>query len=56
MVKSLDTEAELTATGMPEKKGVLLVEVPADSELATYGFKSGDVVLFIDKAFTAGLT
>ncbi|MCH6258703.1 PDZ domain-containing protein [Puniceicoccaceae bacterium K14] len=55
MVKSLDTEAELTATGMLEKRGVFLVEVPANSELAKYGFKGGDVVLFIDGVSTPGI-
>lgn len=54
-VKALDTEEELTATGMHEKIGILLVEVPAGSELAKYGFKSDDVVLLIDRRSTPGL-
>ncbi|MDF7806314.1 right-handed parallel beta-helix repeat-containing protein [Pontiellaceae bacterium B12219] len=55
MVKSLDSEAELTATGMHERIGVFLINVPPDSELAAYGFKSDDVVLFVDGTSTPGL-
>ncbi|WPJ96300.1 hypothetical protein SH580_01110 [Coraliomargarita algicola] len=55
MVKALDTEAELTATGMHETIGVLLVEVPNESALAKYGFRSDDVVLLINRTATPGL-
>ncbi|CAA6690004.1 MULTISPECIES: right-handed parallel beta-helix repeat-containing protein [unclassified Lentimonas] len=46
--KALDTEAELTATGMDSLRGVLLVNVPASSPMGRYGFESDDVVLEID--------
>ncbi len=55
MVKPLNTEAELTATGMHEKIGAYLIEVPAGSALGQYGFKTDDVVLQIDQQFTPGL-
>jgi hypothetical protein len=42
--KTLETEAELTATGMFDTYGVLLVSVPKDSKLAKMGFKVDDVV------------
>ncbi|MCM2372843.1 right-handed parallel beta-helix repeat-containing protein [Aporhodopirellula aestuarii] len=46
--KSLDTQAELTATGMDSLRGVLLVDVETSSLMAQYGFESDDVVLEID--------
>ncbi|WP_179348353.1 PDZ domain-containing protein [Winogradskyella pacifica] len=42
--KTLETEAELTATGMFDTYGVLLVSVPKDSKLAKMGFKVDDVI------------
>ncbi len=44
-IKNLTNDAEVTATGVHEKRGTYLVDVPAGSKLAAYGFKSGDVVL-----------
>ncbi len=46
--KALDTQAELTATGMDSLRGVLLVNVPKFSAMAKYGFESDDVVLEIN--------
>ena len=46
--KALDTQAELTATGMDSLRGVLLVNVPASSPMSRYGFESDDVVLKLD--------
>ena len=43
--KTLNTEAELSATGMFQKYGVLLVSVPKNSKLAKMGFKVDDVVI-----------
>ena len=48
-VKTLDTEAEYTATGMYDRLGAYLLEVPSDSQLAKLGFKSGDVVIMVDR-------
>ncbi|MDQ8183583.1 hypothetical protein [Pelagicoccus sp. SDUM812005] len=48
--KALDTEAELTATGMDSLRGVLLLAVPKFSPMANYGFESDDVVLEVDGA------
>jgi hypothetical protein len=44
-IKILETESELTATGMFDKKGVLLISVPQQSPLCAFGFKSDDVIL-----------
>ena len=44
-LKTLETEAEISATGMFDKYGVLLVAVPKNSELAKMGFKVDDVVI-----------
>ena len=44
-LKTLETEAEISATGMFDKYGVLLVSVPKNSELAKMGFKVDDVVI-----------
>lgn len=46
--KTLNSEADLTATGMFEKTGTLLIDVPKTSPLSAYGFESDDVVLEID--------
>ena len=46
--KALDTQAELTATGMDSLRGVLLVNVPGESPMSRYGFESDDVVLKLD--------
>jgi hypothetical protein len=43
--KTLQTEAELSATGMFDTYGVLLVSVPKNSKLAKMGFKVDDVVI-----------
>lgn len=47
-VKTLDSEAEMTATGMYDRLGAYLVEVPTNSIMAELGFKSGDVVTMVD--------
>jgi len=46
--KTLETEAEMSATGMIGKYGVLLVKVPKNSKLAKMGFKVDDVVIEIN--------
>ena len=46
--KTLETEAEMSATGMIGKYGVLLVKVPKKSRLAKMGFKVDDVVIEIN--------
>jgi hypothetical protein len=47
-VRSLNSLADISATGMNDSNGAYLVDVPADSQLAKYGFRSGDVVLFVN--------
>ncbi len=44
-IKVIETEAEISATGMYEKTGVLLISVPEDSPMASFGFRVDDVVL-----------
>ncbi|MGZ0708905.1 peptide-binding protein [Coraliomargarita sp. W4R53] len=51
-VRSLSSLADVSATGMQEAIGSYLIDVPADSPLAAFGFKSGDVVLVIDRTLT----
>ena len=46
--KTLETEGELTATGMFETYGVLLISVPKNSQLAKLGFKVDDVVIALN--------
>ena len=46
--KTLETEAEMSATGMIGKYGVLLVAVPKNSKLARMGFKVDDVVIVLN--------
>lgn len=46
--RDLATDADLTATGMFEKTGALLVSVANGSRMAGYGFETDDVVLTID--------
>ncbi|RMF92140.1 MAG: hypothetical protein D6741_15255 [Planctomycetota bacterium] len=46
--KTLETEAEVTATGMHDRMGTYLIEVPDDCPLAAFGFQTGDVVWMID--------
>ena len=47
-LKTLETEAELSATGMFDTYGVLLISVPQNSALAKLGFKIDDVVIELD--------
>lgn len=51
-VRSLRTLADLSATGMQQAIGSYLIDVPDGSKLAGFGFKSGDVVLMIDRTST----
>ena len=50
-----DITAGVTATGMHERLGAFLIEVPAKSQLADYGFKGGDVVLMVDQRLTPSI-
>ena len=61
-IKTLETEAELSATGMFDMYGVLLVSVPENSDLAKMGFKVDDVVIELnsikildEKSFTKSM-
>lgn len=53
-IRSLSSLADVSATGMQETIGTYLVDVPTGSQLSEYGFKSGDVVLLLDRTSTAG--
>ncbi|MGQ7870270.1 PDZ domain-containing protein [Sunxiuqinia sp. sy24] len=44
-VKNIETLGEQSANGLSSMSGVLLLEVPADSELAEKGFKASDVIV-----------
>ncbi|WP_299668775.1 PDZ domain-containing protein [uncultured Polaribacter sp.] len=44
-IRNLETDADVSATGMFEKTGALLVSVPKDSQMAALGFKADDVVI-----------
>ena len=49
-IKSITTAAEVSAAGLPDKSGVLLLEVPPDSAAARAGLQRMDVILkFNDK-------
>lgn len=61
-MKTLETEAELSATGMFDTYGVLLISVPKTSDLAKMGFKVDDVVIELnsikilnEKSFTKSM-
>ena len=43
--KMLAGLGEISASGMPEERGIFLVKVPTDSQAAKMGFAEGDVVL-----------
>jgi hypothetical protein len=47
-LKSVTTDAEVSATGLQEKSGVLLLEVPPDSPAAKLGLHKLDVILKAD--------
>ena len=47
-IKTLTTDAEVTATGIFEKSGALLVSVSSDCALAQLGFRVDDVIMEID--------
>jgi hypothetical protein len=47
-VDALDTESELTATGMYALKGVIITKLPAKSEMAGLGFEIDDVLIEVD--------
>ncbi len=47
-VKNVETQGEQSAAGLSSMSGVIIMEVPGDSKLATSGFETGDVVLKCD--------
>lgn len=51
-IKSLTTDAEVSATGMYNKSGVILLTVGPDSPMAKFGFRADDVVLEINSEKT----
>ena len=48
VIDQLDTEAELTATGMFDKTGVIIVTLPPESQLKLMGFEIDDVVVTLN--------
>ncbi|SIO51361.1 PDZ domain-containing protein [Chitinophaga niabensis] len=49
-VKNIDGLGERSATGLPDEQGAYFIKVPATSEAAKNGFRTGDVVLKIENA------
>ena len=47
-VKNVETPGEQSAAGLPAVAGVMLLNVPKDSDLAKHGFQTGDVILTCD--------
>lgn len=47
-VKNIEGLGERSATGLPDELGAYFVNVPAGSEAAKIGFKTGDVVLKVE--------
>jgi len=43
--KNVETFGEQSAAGLPSISGVLLLDVPGNSELAKFGFHTGDVII-----------
>lgn len=52
-VRNVADAGEMSALGLPGVSGVLVLEVPADSVLATGGLQKGDVILSVDGFKTA---
>ncbi len=52
-VRNVADMGEMSALGLPGVTGVLVLEVPADSVLATCGLQKGDVILSVDGSKTA---
>ncbi|MEN8118661.1 MAG: PDZ domain-containing protein, partial [Bacteroidota bacterium] len=46
--RSLQTRTDLSATGMFDLTGFILIKVPENSRMAGFGFKADDVVLEVD--------
>jgi len=47
-VRNVKTLADLTALGLDQPRGVLIVSIPAQSTLSQYGFTNDDVILSIN--------
>ena len=47
-IKNIETDGEVSATGMHDKTGVLIVKVPDKDAIAAFGLKKGDVILKVN--------
>ncbi len=47
-IKNIETDGEISATGMHDKTGVLIVKQPVFGIAANYGLKKGDVILKVN--------
>ncbi len=47
-IKNIETDGEVSATGMHDKTGVLIVKVPDKNAIAAFGLKKGDVILKVN--------
>lgn len=45
LIKSLETQGEVSATGMDQAKGVLILKEPIFGSVVDFGLKKGDVIL-----------
>ena len=55
-VRNIADEGEMSAFGLPDVTGVLVLEVPADSALAKAGLRRNDVILSVNGAKAADTT
>jgi hypothetical protein len=55
-VRNITGEGEMSAFGLPDVTGVLVLEVPAESPLAKAGLRKNDVILSVNDAKTTDTT
>ena len=55
-IKNIETDGEVSATGMHDKTGVLIVEVPVFGVVANYDLRKGDVILKVNNEIIDNVT
>jgi beta-galactosidase len=53
-IKDVETDGEVSATGLGRARGVLMISVPPDSEAAKAGLRNNDVILKVNSNPVAG--